>query len=124
MKVPCIYGDIGDIEVLERLNLKNSAMIISTVPTKSDNLLLLQEAKKVNKKVVVFVTGSQIEEALELYDAGADYVILPHFLGGEHASLILESFGSNLKKLLENKIRHIEELSKRHSIGHEHPMHG
>ena len=123
-KVPCLYGDVGDIELLERLNLKDSSMVISTVPNKNDNLLLIHEAKKSNKKVIVFATGSQIEEALELYDAGADYVILPHFLGGEHASLILESFGSNLKKLLENKIRHIEELSKRHSIGHEHPMHG
>lgn len=123
-KVPCIYGDVGDIEVLERLNLKNSAMIISTVPTKSDNLLLLQEAKKANKRVVVFVTGSQIEEALELYDAGADYVILPHFLGGEHVSLILESFGTDIRKIIYNRVSHMEELKRRHLLGHEHPAHG
>ena len=123
-KVPCIYGDVGDIEVLERLHLDDSSMVISTVPDKNDNLLLIQEAKKFNKKVIVFVTASQIEEALELYEAGADYVIMPHFLGGEHVSLILENFSSNLKKLLENKIIHVEELKHRHLIGHEHPLHG
>lgn len=123
-RVPCMYGDAGDIEVLERLNLKDSSMIISTVPNKNDNLLLIHEAKKSNKKTVVFVTGSQIDEALELYNAGADYVILPHFLGGEHVSLILETFGSNLKKIVENKISHIEEIKKRHLLGHEHPQHG
>ena len=123
-KVPCIYGDAGDIEILERLNLKEASMVISTVPDKNDNLLLIQETKKADRKILVFVTGSQIEEALELYNAGADYVILPHFLGGEHVSLILENFGSNLKKIIENKFRHVEELRKRHSLGHEHPQHG
>ncbi|MBI2654228.1 cation:proton antiporter [Candidatus Woesearchaeota archaeon] len=122
-KVPCLYGDVGDIEVLERLSFKDASMAISTVPNKNDNLLLIHEAKKANLKVVVFVTANQIEEALELYNAGADYVILPHFLGGEHVSLILENFGSNLSKLLANKISHVEELERRHVLGHEHPVH-
>ena len=120
-KVPCLYGDVGDIEILERLNLKNSSMVISTVPEKNDNLLLIHEAKKSGKKVIVFVTANQIEEALDLYNAGADYVILPHFLGGEHVSLILERFGSNLRRIIENRINHIDELRRRHLLGHEHP---
>ncbi|MBI3034960.1 cation:proton antiporter [Candidatus Woesearchaeota archaeon] len=122
-RVPCLYGDVGDIEILKRLDMKNASIIVSTVPNKSDNLLLIQEAKKSHKKIIIFVTGSQIDEALELYSAGADYVILPHFLGGEHASLLLEAFGSDPKKLLQNKIKHVEELRKRHSMGHEHPQH-
>ena len=121
-KVPCLYGDVGDTEILERLNLRDSSMVISTVPNNNDNLLLVQEAKKFNKKIIVFVTASQIDEALELYNAGADYVILPHFLGGEHVSLIIENFG-NLKKLLENKVKHVEELKRRHLLGHVHPQH-
>ncbi len=122
-KVPCLYGDVGDIEILQRLNLKDASMVISTVPDKNDNMLLIREAKKSNKKVVVFVTGSQIDEALELYNAGADYVILPHFLGGEHVSLILETFGKDLNKIIDNKVRHLEELKNRKIMGHEHPQH-
>lgn len=122
-KVPCLYGDIGDTEILERLDLRNSSMVISTVPNKSDNLLLIHEVKKSGKKVIVFVTGNQIQEAIELYNAGADYVIMPHFLGGEHVSLILETFGNNIRKIIENKLSHIEELRKRHALGHEHPQH-
>ena len=121
-KVPCMYGDVSDIEILERLDLKNASMIISTVPDKESNLLLVQQAKKLNKNIVVLVTGSQIEDALELYNAGADYVILPHFLGGEHVALILETFGSNLRKILSNKLIHLEELKGRHLLGHEHPQ--
>ena len=121
--MPCLYGDVGNVEILERLNFNDASMVISTVPNKNDNLLLIQEAKKSNKKVVVFVTGNQIEEALELYNAGADYVILPHFLGGEHVSLLLETFGSDLKKIVNTKIKHVQESKKRHALGHEHPHH-
>jgi voltage-gated potassium channel Kch len=122
-KIPCIYGDIGDVEVLERLNLKEAQMVISTVPTKRDNLLLIKKTKEQNKKALVFVTSSQVEDALKLYDAGADYVILPHFLGGEHVSLLIEDFTVDIKKIIETKVNHIKELKKRRALGHEHPPH-
>ncbi len=120
-KVPCIYGDVGDIEVIERMNLKYAKMVISTVPTKTDNLLLIRQAKKENRNIIVFVTANHVDEALELYDAGADYVILPHFLGGDHVSLLLEDFTEDLTKIIKTKIEHIKELHKRKSLGHKHP---
>lgn len=120
-KVPCIYGDVGDTEVLERLNFKKAKMAISTVPLKSDNLLLIRTAKKENKKIVIFVTADHIQEALELYDAGADYVVLPHFLGGDHLSLLIEDFTEDMNKIIEYKIKHIQELKERHDLGLEHP---
>ena len=122
-KVPALYGDVGDIEILERLKFKKARMVISTIPTEMDNKLLIKIAKKENPSIVVFVTASQINEALELYDAGADYVVLPHFLGGEHLSLLMEDFTGNMGKIIEHKIEHIKELKERHSLGHEHPTH-
>ena len=122
-KIPCIYGDVGDLEILERINLKNAKMVISTVPTRRDNLLLIKKTKEKNKKAIVFVTASQVEGALKLYDIGADYVILPHFLGGEHVSLLIEDFTADIKKIIETKVNHIKELKKRKDLGHEHPPH-
>ncbi|MAE43117.1 sodium:proton exchanger [Candidatus Woesearchaeota archaeon] len=122
-KLPCLYGDIGDIEVLERLNFKKAKMVISTIPTKTDNKLLIRTAKKENNKIIIFVTGRHIEDALELYDAGADYVVLPHFLGGEHLSLLVENFTGDVNKIIEYKLKHINELKERHALGHEHPAH-
>src|SRR3989338_2339585 len=122
-KIPSLYGDIGDIEILERLDFKKAKMVLSTVPTKADNLLLIRMARKENKKVAIFVTANQIQEALELYDAGADYVVLPHFLGGEHISLLIEDFTKDIKKVIEHKVKHIKELKERHALGHEHPQH-
>jgi Kef-type K+ transport system membrane component KefB len=122
-KIPSLYGDVGDIEVLERLNFKKVKMVISTIPSKRDNILLIRTAKKENKKIIVFVTADHIKEALELYDVGADYVVLPHFLGGHHLSLLIEDFTQDINKIIEHKIEHIKELNERHTLGHEHPRH-
>ena len=122
-KVPCIYGDVGDSEILERINLKGAEMVISTVPIKRDNLLLIKKTKEQNKKAMIFVTSTQIKNALDLYDAGADYVILPHFLGGEHVSLLIEDFTSDINSIIRTKIKHIEDLKKRRTLGHGHPAH-
>lgn len=117
-----MYGDVGDVEVLDRLNLKSTKMIISTVPELQDNLTILKKTKETNKQAIIYVTASQIDEALKLYDAGADYVILAHFLGGEHASTLIESLTDDTNKILKNKIDHIQELKTRKEAGHEHPQ--
>ncbi|MFH1682642.1 MAG: NAD(P)-binding protein, partial [Candidatus Woesearchaeota archaeon] len=122
-EIHCIYGDIGDTEILERIDLKQVALVISTSPDKRDNLLLIKKTKEVNKKAMIFVTANKVEDALALYDASADYVILPHFLGGDQVSLLIEKFGNDMDKLIRHKFMHIEELKKRQVLGHEHPVH-
>ncbi|MBR9690456.1 hypothetical protein GOV08_02115 [Candidatus Woesearchaeota archaeon] len=119
-QIPCIYGDIGDIEILERLDLKSVNTVISTIPEIQENLLLIKKVKEHNKDAMIFVTAYQVEEALELYDEGADYVILPHFLGGEHVSLLLEDVSKDVNKLLDTKMQHIRELNLRKEL---HPHH-
>ncbi len=117
-KIPCLYGDIGDEEVLERLNLKQAELVVSTVPSLQDNLLLLKKAKVQGGKLVAVVTASYIDEALQLYDAKADYVIMPHLLGGEHIALLLETFTKNAGSVIETRLRHIAELQHRKELGH------
>ncbi|MFH1682419.1 MAG: cation:proton antiporter, partial [Candidatus Woesearchaeota archaeon] len=103
----CIYGDVGDEEILEKMNLSQIRLLVSTVPELNDNLLLIKRTKKVNKKAKIIVTSSEIEEALSLYKAGADYVVMPHFLGGEHASHLIEQVRKRKIKLDQEKEIHI-----------------
>ncbi len=119
-RIPCVYGDISDPEIASLINLEDARIVISTAPDVNDNLRLLREAKKLNKDVVTFVVAEQVEEALQLYDAGADYVILPHLLGSHHASLLLEEITNNFEKLIETKVKHLEELHQRRKL---HPHH-
>lgn len=119
-EIPCIYGDIGDIEIIDRLDLKNVKILISTIPEPQENRLLIKKLKEINKNAMIFVTSYQVEDALELYEEGADYVILPHFLGGEHVSLILEDVSKDVSKLLDTRMQHIRELNLRKEL---HPHH-
>ncbi|MBW2992154.1 NAD-binding protein, partial [Candidatus Woesearchaeota archaeon] len=119
----CIYGDVGDTEIWERIDLSKISLVVSTVPEFKDSLLIIKKVKEKNKKAVIYVSANEIDEALTLYDQGADYVILAHFLGGEHASLLIEDYMTDVNKVLKNKLAHIEELKKRKEIGHEHPRH-
>ena len=120
-KISCMYGDIGDLELMERIDFRHTDIVISTVPDIRDNKFLIQSVKSKHHSTAVIVTANMIEEALELYDYGADYVILPHFLGGDHLSLMLEDVHTNIKKIINAKIEHIEELKHRKGMGHEHP---
>ncbi len=96
-------------------------MLISTVPEMQDNLFLLKKVRAVNRRAKTFVTASTIDEALKLYENGADYVILPHFLGGEHASNLIEDIRMKHTDLKEERKTHIWALKKRKEIGQEHP---
>ncbi len=119
-----VYGDIGDPEILDKLHIKHVSLVVSTVPDIIDNKLLIKKVKEDNKRAVIFVTANQIEEALELYYAGADYVIMPHFLGGEHVSQLILGLQGKSHNVLRNKLEHIRELNLRRQLGHEHPSHG
>ncbi|MDP1689065.1 MAG: cation:proton antiporter [bacterium] len=81
-KEPIIYGDISEDEIKEAAVLHRARAVISTIPAFDDNVHLLQYIKKENPKVIVIVTAENEWEAKELYELGAQYVILPHFIGG------------------------------------------
>jgi len=122
-RVECRYGDAGDTELLNDINFKDAKMIVSTIPDFDTNILLIQHARLINKKIITIVISHQIEEASELYKQGATYVIMPHFLGGHHASQLIQTHGLNLDKFLKEKIAHQKKLKERIKEGHEHPRH-
>ena len=107
-----IYGDMGDKEILKKTNVDEAKIIISTIPDIQQNTSAIDYIRKRNPKAIVYVTAKEIEEALELYDAGANYVILPHFLGGQHTSLLIERFSGNEEQLVKIKEAHLNELKR------------
>ncbi len=119
----CLYGDVTDDEIIERMQLNKIELLISTVPEMKDNLLLIRKVTAANRRAKVMVTASDIDDALRLYDAGADYVILPHFLGGEHVSKLVNQVSRNAVQLHEEKKKHLAHLHERKRLGHNHPMH-
>ncbi len=116
-KISCIYGDATDGEVLERVNILESKMLISTIPGLKENMFLIYKAKIFRKPIIV--TAIQIEDARELYKAGADYVIMPHFLGAERATKIISEVLKNKRKMRSIKTKHIKNIEERIKMGHQ-----
>ena len=96
-------------------------MIVSTIPEFEINMLVINKIKQVNKDAIIIVMSHNIEEANILYDTGATYVIMPHFLGGSHASMMINKHGLNLNKFLDEKKKHIKQLKTKKELGYEHP---
>jgi len=119
--IPCIYGDVSNSDFLDDLRMNEAKIVVSTIPESEVNFMLLDKIRRKNRKTIVIVTSRQISETFELYKAGADYVILPHFLGGEYTAKIIESLRENKVKYQKEKEKQIKELKERLKEGHEHP---
>ena len=120
-KIDCVYGDADDSNLLESLRIENAKVIISTIPGLETNFLLIDKIKRKNKDAVLILTARQIPEAVQLYKAGADYVILPHFLGGDYTASMINNFEENKNFYDKERQKHLQELKERIKEGHEHP---
>jgi len=109
----CVYGDISDPETLKEIDLSNSKMIISTLHDLDTNLILVDAVKNTNKDIIIIATSYNVEDSLKLYEEGANYVIIPHFLGGHKTATLLEDYGFDLEKFLQYKVEHVEYLKRR-----------
>jgi hypothetical protein len=109
-KVECIFGDISDPEILDELNLSEAKLIISTVPDVDDNLIILAEAKRRGFPGAFILTSYWAEDGIKLYNKGADYVVVPEFIGGKHLVRILADHWHDLSKIQEAKDKHLQEL--------------
>jgi len=68
-----------------------------------------------NDEHSVNATAKTVPEALTLYKKGADYVIVPHLLGGEHIADLLKRKITDKKHLQKLKKKHIEHLVSLHN---------
>jgi voltage-gated potassium channel Kch len=119
--IPYEYGDANDPDLLDELKIHDVDLVISTVPDFATNLIILSCAKRGGKGPAVIMVSHRIHNALELYQAGADYVVLPHFLGGTYAASLVKKYVKDVVNLQEIRDKHIAHLRDRAQKGHEHP---
>ena len=119
--MPSIYGDVGDQEFLKELPLDKIKIAVSTIPDFESNFLLIEEIRMVNSDAIIIVRAHSIDNALELYRKGANYVLTPHFLGGEYISKMIKDLKTTGQKYNDEKSKHIKLLKDIAEKGHEHP---
>jgi len=120
-KVPCLYGDVYDQEILSELPLNKIQLAVSTIPEFETNYLLIESIRMVNPDAVIIVRAHQIKDALDLYKKGASYVLTPHFLGGEYIAKMIKDIKTDQEEYKDERIKHIKSLTEIMKRGHEHP---
>lgn len=97
--IPVIFGDISDDEIIEASNIEHARMVISTIANLEDNLTLMANLRNMKNTPISIFTALMKNEAIKLYEAGADYVIVPDVVAGDHIKHVLRAYGTRGKKL-------------------------
>lgn len=85
-----IEGDANDDEVLREAGIEKAQYLITAMPEDADNLFVVLSARQINSKLFIISRASQITSQKKMRLAGADKVIMPDKIGGDHmASLVV-----------------------------------
>lgn len=109
-KIPAIFADMSNFDSFEEINFQKAEMVISTTKDLDTNLLLIDMVRQINQKTIIITLSHRTEEALRLYEQGANYVIMPFHIGGHHTSSLISEIGFNIEKFSIEKKRHISTL--------------
>jgi hypothetical protein len=107
-----IFGDATDYELLEEIGVHKAELVVSTVTDLDTNLLLVRHVNQWNPEGVFICHANSYDHAAKLYEHGAAYVMLPHFIGSEQMSSFIRKNGSDKQAFDRYRKRHIMTLGK------------
>lgn len=85
-----IQGDATTDDTLLRAGIENASHLITALPSDADNLFVVLTARQLNKTFKIISRASKESSYNKLKIAGADNVIMPDKIGGNHmASLVV-----------------------------------
>jgi voltage-gated potassium channel len=85
-----VNGDANEDEVLLAAGVKDAQYLIVTLPDDAANLFVVLSARQLNQRLFIISRASQVTSQKKLTLAGADKVIMPDKIGGDHmASLVV-----------------------------------
>ena len=111
-RIPFVYGDMGDLEFLNGINIEEAKVIVSTVSDSANNLFIVQQARQRNSHAIVIAHSDSPEEAAHLYEEGATYVMMPHYIGSERISHMLRKSGLQKADFIPARERHLRYVQK------------
>ncbi|MBD3864236.1 MAG: voltage-gated potassium channel [Olleya marilimosa] len=111
---PFVLGNANEDEILLQAGITRASTLISALPNDADNLFVVLSARQMKSDLRIISRASQETSYEKLKLAGANNVILPDRIGGDHmASLVvvpdLIEFIDNLAIVGESNIN-IEEV--------------
>ncbi len=111
-RINYLYGDATDVELLEEAGVQHAKLVVSTIPDQDVNIFLLNYLTNNNPRVVAIMHADDPLEAAKLYESGASYVILPHYIGSEQASAFIAKSGLSKEAFRKQRIKHLDYLER------------
>jgi voltage-gated potassium channel len=85
-----IEGDANDDDVLLEAGITRARFLITALPDDATNLFVVLSARQLNEKLFIISRASLVNSQKKLVLAGANKVIMPDKIGGDHmASLVV-----------------------------------
>lgn len=85
-----VHGNANEDELLYKAGIEKASTLICALPSDADNLFIVLSARQINKGLKIISRASEETTLKKLKLAGADNVIMPDKIGGEHmASLVV-----------------------------------
>jgi voltage-gated potassium channel len=85
-----VEGDANDDEVLLTAGIERAQFLITALPDDATNLFVVLSARQLNKNLFIISRASLVNSQKKLLLAGANKVIMPDKIGGDHmASLVV-----------------------------------
>jgi len=85
-----IEGDASEDEVLKKAGIDKAKYLIAAMPDDAANLFVVLSARQLNQKLFIISRASLATSQKKLFLAGANKVIMPDKIGGDHmASLVV-----------------------------------
>jgi len=85
-----VEGDANADEILVQAGVQHARNLISAVPDDAENLFIVLSARQLNANLFIISRASQVSSVRKLELAGADKVVMPDKIGGDHmASLVV-----------------------------------
>jgi voltage-gated potassium channel Kch len=115
-QVPFMYGDATDNELLEEIGLDNTKLIISTFSDFEVSQQLVKNVTRLNPSTVIISHANNHNEAIQLYELGSTYVMIPHHIGTEKISAFIKKSGLRKTEFNQFREKHLAYLQSRYEI--------
>jgi Kef-type K+ transport system membrane component KefB/Trk K+ transport system NAD-binding subunit len=115
-RIPNLYGDATDLELLEEIGVRNAKLIVSTIADFETNQQLIRHLNLYNPDILIICNANNYEEALQLYELGCSYVMIPHYAGSERLGSFLEKNGIERHHFDNYRQKHLKQLEANHPI--------
>ena len=111
-----IFGDATDIELLDEIGVEKAKLVVSMITDNNANVFLIKLINKINPKSIIIVHADNVEQATELYNLGASYVVLPHYIGNENIAAFIKNSALKKSEFIKHQQKHVDYIKNHYSL--------